>query len=63
MPAGQQKHKADLQIYERMGAFTYFTQVVAGKTLPQTISWKPEWVNQGDLNYTFYKRVQMTCSL
>ncbi|WP_272040153.1 outer membrane protein assembly factor BamB family protein [Paenibacillus sp. JJ-100] len=31
----------------------YITQIVAGKSIPQTLSWKPTWVNQGDLNYTF----------
>lgn len=52
MPASQD-NEADLRSDERMGTFTYFTQVAVGKSLPQTLPWKPEWVNQGDLNYTF----------
>ncbi|WP_161556852.1 PQQ-binding-like beta-propeller repeat protein [Paenibacillus amylolyticus] len=52
MPASQD-NEADIQSYERMGTFTYFTQVAVGKSLPPTLPWKPEWVNQGDLNYTF----------
>lgn len=52
MPASQD-NEADLRSDERMGTFTYFTQVAVGKSLPPTLPWKPEWVNQGDLNYTF----------
>ncbi|MDT0126035.1 PQQ-binding-like beta-propeller repeat protein [Paenibacillus sp. RRE4] len=52
MPASQD-NEADLRSYERMGTFSYITQVAVGKSLPPTLSWKPDWVNQGDLNYTF----------
>ncbi|MCM3133992.1 PQQ-like beta-propeller repeat protein [Paenibacillus polysaccharolyticus] len=52
MPASQ-NNEAELRSYERMGTFSYITQVAAGKSLPPTLPWKPEWVNQGDLNYTF----------
>ncbi|WP_186375495.1 PQQ-binding-like beta-propeller repeat protein [Paenibacillus xylanexedens] len=52
MPASQD-NEADLRSYERMGTFSYITQVAVGRSLPPTLSWKPDWVNQGDLNYTF----------
>ncbi|PYE42709.1 outer membrane protein assembly factor BamB [Paenibacillus barcinonensis] len=38
--------------YGRFDVFSYTTEI-AGRVLPQTLPWKPEWVNQGDLNYTF----------
>lgn len=53
MPAGQQNNQAAGGSYNRLDRFVYTTQVAAGKSIPQTLSWKPEWVNQGDLDYTF----------
>ncbi|WP_434756689.1 PQQ-binding-like beta-propeller repeat protein [Paenibacillus amylolyticus] len=48
-----QQNEAASGSYSRLDRFVYTTQVAAGKFILQTLPWKPEWVNQGDLNYTF----------
>ncbi|MGO4532674.1 PQQ-binding-like beta-propeller repeat protein [Paenibacillus sp. 2TAF8] len=48
-----QQNEAASGSYSRLDRFVYTTQVATGKFIPQTLPWKPEWVNQGDLNYTF----------
>ncbi|MBR2564831.1 MAG: PQQ-binding-like beta-propeller repeat protein [Paenibacillus sp.] len=53
MPATQWNKEAAVWYGGRSDTISYITQIAAGKSMPQTLSWKPIWVNQGDLNYTF----------
>lgn len=51
-PANRGNDEPYYRGYGRFDVFSY-THEIAGSVLPQTLPWKPEWVNQGDLNYTF----------
>lgn len=52
VPSDQSNNEIPYWSSSRFNVFSYTAQVT-GKSMPPTLSWKPKWVNQGNLNYTF----------